>query len=105
MIADMRERVTLQSPVRLPDGAGGAAVTWDEGASVWAKVEMLGGGETPIGERREARAKIRVTIRHRANVTAEMRATWRTRALDIRNVRDMDGRRRFLVLDCEEARV
>lgn len=104
MIGAMSERVTLQSPVRTADGAGGAAVTWNEGASVWAKVEMLGGGETPMAERLEARARVRVTIRHRPGVTAEMRAVWQGRALDIRNVRDLDGRRRFLVLDCEEVR-
>ncbi|ABS62532.1 phage head-tail adaptor, putative [Parvibaculum lavamentivorans DS-1] len=104
MIGALRERVTLQSPIRTADGAGGAAVTWDDGVSIWAKVEMRGGGETPAGERLEARALVRMTIRYRSGITAEMRALWQGRAFNIRNLRDADGRRRFLVLDCEEER-
>ncbi|HCX68352.1 MAG TPA: head-tail adaptor protein, partial [Rhodobiaceae bacterium] len=50
-IGEMRERVTLQSPSRTPDGAGGAEVTWTSGATVWAKVEDRGGSERLAGER------------------------------------------------------
>jgi SPP1 family predicted phage head-tail adaptor len=102
VIGQMRERVTLQAPVRLPDGAGGADAAWDAGATVWAKVEERGGEERAAGERLAAEARLRVTIRHRSGVTAEMRALWNGRALEITGIRDPDGRKRFLVLDCEE---
>lgn len=100
----MRERVTLEAPLRTPDGAGGALVSWVAGATVWAKVEMRDGGEAAVAERLEARAAIRVTIRYRGGVTSEMRVGWQGRAFNIRAVRDRDGRRRFLVLDCEAER-
>jgi SPP1 family predicted phage head-tail adaptor len=101
-IGEMRERVTLQSPLRTPDGAGGAEVTWTSGATVWAKVEDRGGGERVAGERLAAGTKLRLTIRYRSGITTEMRGLWNARVLNIRAVGDPDGRKRFLVLDCEE---
>lgn len=101
MIGAMRERVTLQSPLRTADGAGGASISWGEGISLWAKVEELGGGGIPSAERLAARTRLRVTIRYRKDVTTEMRLLWRLRAYDIRAHRDADGEKRFLVLDCE----
>lgn len=104
-IGGLRERVTLQSPSRIPDGGGGADVSWTEGATVWAKVETRGGGEAFASERLAAQARFRVTIRHRTGVTAEMRLLWGDRALAISALGDPDGRKRFLVLDCKEERI
>lgn len=103
-IAGMRERVTLQSPMRSADGAGGADVSWTDAATVWAKVEEGAGSERLTGERLAARAALTLTIRHRAGLTTEMRALWNARVLNIRAVRDRDGRKRFLTLECEEER-
>jgi SPP1 family predicted phage head-tail adaptor len=98
----LRERVTLEAPLRVPDGAGGADIGWSEVATLWARVETRGGGEVPAGERLEARRRLEVTIRFRADVTPAMRLVWRGAVLDIRAVADSDGRRRFLTLDCVE---
>lgn len=97
----LRERVTIERPVRTPDGAGGADVTWEALATVWAEVVALGGTEAALGERMEARAPHRVTIRFRDDVTAEMRLAWRGGALAIRGLRDPDGRRRWLAINAE----
>ncbi len=88
--------MTLHSPVRAQDGAGGADMGWDGGATVWANVEERGGDERAAGERLAARARLRVTIRYRAGVTAEMRLLWNGRALGITGLRDPDGRKRLL---------
>ena len=101
-IGALRERVTLQLPVRTPDGAGGAAVSWTAGTPVWAKVEERGGGERVEGERLAAKARLRVTIRYRSGITTEMRVMRDGKALNILSLRDPDGRKRFLLLDCEE---
>jgi len=60
-IAEMRERVTLQSPMRAADGAGGADVSWTDAAIVWAKVEEGAGGERLTGERLAAQAAHQIT--------------------------------------------
>jgi SPP1 family predicted phage head-tail adaptor len=101
-IGEMRERVTLQSPSRTPDGAGGAEVTWTSGATIWVKVEEQRGSERLAGERLAAGTKLRLTIRYRSGITTEMRVLWNARVLNIRAVGNPDGRKRFLVLDCEE---
>ena len=103
-ISGMRERVTLQSPARAADGAGGADVSWTDVATVWAQVDERTGGERLTGERLAARAALTVTHRYRAGVTTEMRALWNGRVLNIRAVRDKGGRKRFLTLECEEER-
>lgn len=103
-IGEMRERVTLQSPQRTPDGAGGADITWTSGASVWAKVEERHGQERLAGERLAAEATFALTIRYRSGITTEMRVLWKGRELNIASLRDPDGRKRFLELDCEEER-
>lgn len=98
----MRERVTLQVPVRTPDGAGGADVTWNDVATVWASVMALSGRERPAGERMEARRRLQVLIRYRSDVTAAKRLLWQGRVLDIRTMCDIDGKRHTLMIDCEE---
>lgn len=102
LIGGMRERIALQSPLLEADGAGGADVSWDDEATVWAKVEALSGDERLSGERLAPRARLRLTIRHREGLNTAMRALWKTRALDIRAIRDPDGRKHFLILDCED---
>jgi SPP1 family predicted phage head-tail adaptor len=98
----LRERLTIERPVRVADDAGGARTTWAALATVWAEVVSLGGVETALGERREARTSHRVTMRFRDDVTAEMRLVWRGRSLDIRGMRDPDGKRRWLAINAEE---
>lgn len=102
LIGDMRERVTLQSPLLAADGAGGADVSWEDEATIWAKVQGLGGDERASGERLAPRARLRLTIRYRDGLNAAMRVLWKTRPLDIRAIRDPDGRKHLLILDCEE---
>lgn len=101
-IGEMRERVTLQSPVRTGDGTGGADIVWTSGATVWAKVEERGGTERLAGERLAARAGITLTIRYRSGITTEMRVLWKGRVLNIKSLSDPEGRKRFLEVACEE---
>ncbi len=98
-VGRLRERVTIEQPVRLPDGAGGADVTWKVLASVWAEVVALAGTEVAPGARDEARQAHRITIRFRDDVTTEMRLSWRGQALNIRGARDPDGKRRWLAIN------
>lgn len=99
---DLGERVTIEAPLRASDGAGGAAISWSEVATVWADVISFKGTELFNADKLEAREPFRVVIRHRTDVTADMRLRWRGRVLDIRGAFDPDGRRRWLAIDCEE---
>lgn len=99
---NLRERVTIEAPERLPDGAGGAGVRWTPLATVWADVASFKGSEPTVAERDEARTPYRVVIRFRADVKPEMRLAWRGKRLDINGAFDPDGERRWLAIDCEE---
>ena len=98
---DLRERVTIETATRTGDGAGGEVVSWTALATVWANVQSLSGTEVTEAERAEARGQYNVTIRFRDDVTAAMRLQWRGEVLNIRNVRDGDGRRRRLIMRAE----
>jgi len=97
----LRERVTIETPTRTADGAGGAAVGWSMLATVAAEVISFKGATLVAGEREEAREPYRVVMRYRDDVTAEMRLRWRGLVLDISSRHDPDGQRRWLVIDCE----
>lgn len=101
-ITDLRERLTLEAPVREADGGGGAVVTWAEVAVVWAAVAPRTGGETITADRTSGRVSHEITIRFRAGVRPEMRFRDGARMFDILAVFDKDNTRRFLTCLAEE---
>lgn len=98
---DLDQRVTIQAQARTDDGAGGAAVAWADIARVWAKVQPLSGKERLEAQQLEAPVMYRVTIRNRADVTADMRILWRGKAMNIRVIPEAGPRPIYLTLDCE----
>lgn len=98
---DLRERVEIETRSHVSDGAGGEVVTWAALATVRANVQALSGAEVVLAERMEARGHYNVTIRFRDDLRADMRLIWRGEVLNIRNLRDTDGRRRWLVIRAE----
>ncbi|MEJ2124533.1 MAG: phage head closure protein [Alphaproteobacteria bacterium] len=100
-IGRLSHRLTLESPVRTPDGGGGCAITWEAIADMWAAVETPAGSERVEGGRLSGTAKTRITIRNRDDVTPAMRFRTGAQVFEIIAVRDVDGRRRYLVCDCE----
>ncbi|MGQ0671674.1 MAG: phage head closure protein [Hyphomicrobium sp.] len=101
-IGQLDQRLTLESAARVPDGAGGATVTWSTVAEVWAAVRPTGGSETIDSEGLKARITHEVWLRHRDGVHPAMRFQLGTRTLDIRAVLDAVQRRRYLRCLCEE---
>jgi len=100
-IGRLSHRLTLETPVRTPDGGGGWALAWEAVAEMWAAVEMSTGGERVEGGRLSGTVKARITIRYRDDVTPAMRFRNGGQVYEILNALDMDGRRRYLACDCE----
>lgn len=105
LIAELRHRVSLLEPVESDDGAGGRTVIWSVRGTTWAEVVALKGNEREWGEAKTAETLYRVTLRHRADLTQEMRIGFDGRVLEIRALADPDGRRRWLVATCIDKRV
>lgn len=101
-IGELRERLTLEAPLRAADGGGGATVTWTEVAVLWAKVTPRGGSERFELDRVAGKASHEIVIRYRSDVTPSMRFRTGTRVFDIRVAVDLDGRRHWLKCLAEE---
>lgn len=99
-IGAMRSRVTLQSPVRVADEIGGAAILWNNVAEVWAAVDALSARETAAFDTTSSTASFRVVIYRRDDVRAGWRVRWGERVLRVAGVVDGGGRR--IDLMCEE---
>ena len=102
MIGRLRRRVSLQEKSRVTDVGGGAAETWATVATVWAAVEERLASEISTAEQTQARVAVTLTLRYRADVTTAHRVVIGARVLAIKAIRDIDGRGRWLELDCRE---
>ena len=100
---ELDQRVAIEREVRSGDGGGGATVAWVPVCTVWAKVWPVSGDERARAQQREASVLVRMRIRRRGDVAADMRALWNGRTFDIRAVAGGGTREPFLTLDCEGA--
>jgi SPP1 family predicted phage head-tail adaptor len=100
-IGAMRQRISLQAAVEVPDGAGGVARTYAGVATLWAAFEPLAAGVNLTGEAPGNRTAHRVTLRWRDDVTTGHRVVAGARTFEIRSLFDPDGRKRVLVLTVE----
>lgn len=102
-IGHLRHRITLERPERASDGRGGWVETWSPAATVWAAVEAIRASERVVAQQTQGSVTYHVVIRYRSDVTADMRVVWNGRPLYLVGPPyDFDGRRRYLVLECEE---
>ena len=100
----LRERVTIQRETVTRDSFGAEVNPWKDVTTVWASVRPGASGERFISAADQMQATIThtVRIRQRAGISPKMRLLWGTRKLDIQSVVDPDGRRREVLLLCEE---
>jgi SPP1 family predicted phage head-tail adaptor len=101
-IGELRQRVTLQQPNDVPDGAGGFTRSWSDLASVWARIEPLSGAERLRAVQLESAVSHRVTLRYREGVSASLRLKFGARVFNIRAVINLEERKDYLDLLCEE---
>lgn len=98
----MTARLALEATVATSDGQGGAAVTWEEVAELWAFVEPV---SQALGERADGETGIvthRIWLRHRDGIFAGQRFRKGARLFAIRLVQDPDETGRYLTCRCEE---
>ena len=101
-LGDLRNRLTLEAPVRTSDGAGGATRSFSAVAEVWADIRTQGGHESLDADRLGSRISHAVWIRYRDDVLPDHRFRLGNRIFEIRSVIDHDGRHLFLECQCEE---
>jgi head-tail adaptor len=99
-IGAMRARVRLESPTRVGDNIGGAAIAWIHQGDVWAEIVVRGASQGAAFDAAPSISALTLTINRRADLRAGWRAIWGVRVLRILGVRDEGGAR--IQLSCEE---
>lgn len=102
VIGEMHHRLALEAALRTPDGAGGASETWSLVAEIWGALRPIGGNEGMEADGLKGRATHEIWIRWREGLLPEMRFRLGTRAFDIKNIAESEGRRRYLRCLVEE---
>jgi SPP1 family predicted phage head-tail adaptor len=95
--------VTLQSPTRVADEIGGAAIAWTDQGEAWAVIHATSVAQLEQFDTRAAVSAFRVTINRRNDVRAGWRVIWGARVLRVVGVSDGGAPR--IVLVCEEERL
>ncbi|MEQ1810691.1 MAG: phage head closure protein [Terricaulis sp.] len=99
-IGARRERVKLQSPMRIADEIGGAAIAWSDEGDVWAEIVAAAASESAAFDASPSVAIYRVAINRRDDVRAGWRVAWGARRLRIAGVADEGAPR--IELTCRE---
>jgi SPP1 family predicted phage head-tail adaptor len=103
-IGALRARLTIETPVERPDGAGGLTRSWSTLATAFAAIEPLSGEERLLADRLEERVTHRVSLRAGPALKAGLRFRRGARVLMIRSVYDPDERGTRLLCLCEEVK-
>jgi len=99
---NLNKQVVIQKPARAFT-AGEAAVTWIDVAAVWAQIRPATSREVWQAKQAQAELTHRVTIRYRADMTAELRIQYGTRILNLVGPpRNIDEANEILEMDCVE---
>jgi head-tail adaptor len=99
-------RVTLETPVRTPDGGGGVTLDWMPQGRIWAEIRASSAREGVVGERPSARVTHRISIRRGAvaaqRPTPEQRLRLGSRIFAILGVAEADPGGAYLTIWAEE---
>lgn len=102
-VGDMNERITINDRDWEPqDDAPTGKIVLSNPIEVWSMVATLIGTTTFDEVNDEQVATHDFFIRYMAGVTAEKWVTFRDRVYDILRVEELDGRRDFIRLRCNE---
>lgn len=98
----LRNKVAIQQPVRISDGAGGYTQSWEDFAVVSAEIEPFSGRERFSSFQLKSEVSHKITIRYIAGINSDMRIMLGSREFNIRSSVNPLERNEQLVLLCDE---
>ncbi len=101
-IGQLRERLALEKPVSVSDGAGGVTTTWTLTATLWAHMAPSGGNESQIADHLDGVVTHTVTMRYRDDIRNGDRLRLGPRIFRVLAAHDADETGRFLICRVEE---
>lgn len=100
----LKDRLTLETPVETPDGAGGVVRTYVAGPRLWAAVVPLKARDVVVADAPGVTVTHRITVRAGIAITTAHRLRKGARLFAIVGFRDEDAGGRYLRIDAEERR-
>jgi SPP1 family predicted phage head-tail adaptor len=97
----LRHPITIQSVTRAPDDSGTPVDTWTDHAQVWSEAMAVGGSETVRGRQVHAEATMLFFVRHRSDITVDMRVSWQGRLWGLVYAGDPYGDEKWLRLEAK----
>ena len=98
----LRHQVSLQSPSNTTDAGGGAAKTFTTLAKIWANIKPVSGQEKYRQGQVQETVTHHVMIRFRSDIGTNYRLLYESRIFNIKHIRNIDERDRYLLLICNE---
>lgn len=97
-----RHELALEVATLTPDGSGGHVVSWNEVATLFARIEPVSAASRFGADQTLETVTHRVTMRHRQGIASGMRLSRLGRAFEIVTVHDPDETGRYLVCRVRE---
>tara|TARA_R100000773_G_C4221020_1_gene119849 strand:+ start:1661 stop:1987 length:327 start_codon:yes stop_codon:yes gene_type:complete len=101
-IGRMRYPVTLQSPTVTRDAGGGLTESYTTLATLFADIRPVSGSEKYRQGKLQESVTHEIIVRYRSDIATNYRIVYESRNFNIRNIRNIDERDRFLKLICTE---
>tara|TARA_B100000161_G_scaffold87043_1_gene60890 strand:+ start:4402 stop:4725 length:324 start_codon:yes stop_codon:yes gene_type:complete len=101
-VGGLRHKVDLQKPTNTRDAGGGAVKTFTTLAQLYAQIKPVSGQEKYRQGQVQESVTHHVTVRYRSDIGTNMRLVYQSRNFNIRHIRNIDERNRFLLLVCNE---
>lgn len=98
----LRIELSLQQAELTPDGMGGHAQSWQEIATVFARIEPVSANARFGAGQTLEQVTHRITLRWRADLASGMRFVRAGRVFEILTAHDPDETQRYLVCRCRE---
>ena len=106
-IADLRTRITFQSPTVTPDAGGAQVATWanvSSNAMVWARWINVHGQEAVTSEALKSSQRATVTVRYRSDILTTWRGVKGTEYWQVISVDQVQGRNRWTEIVVERVK-
>ncbi len=101
-LGSMRFKVTLQSATRTTDDGGGAAVAWSNDGTLWANITPISGKEDYRQSQVQDSITHRIKVRYKSSIETKDRLKFGSRFFNIKSVINVDERKKYMELLCEE---
>ena len=103
-VSNFRHRISFEEKEKVPDGYKGHSVTWQTVCVVWGSIDPVSGREYFYAHQIQNAISHRIRIRYRTDIDEAMRIKCGDRYFSIESIIDVDERREFLEIRCQEGK-